>query len=155
MLEIRIWIHIIKLLKLNEKAQTDIYKKNMFLFEGALYKIERMKNDFVEKQIMSDYEIEAYSRSINSLCLKLVETWQEIVLTALDTLKIRMEMLMESQSLNMKTVKLTLRCCRKARIEMNIDGKIKSNYQKAEFQKYIWFISTFEELLMNKYLNKD
>ena len=144
-----------KLLKLNEKVQTDIYKKNMFLFEGALYKIEKMKFDFIEKQIMSDYEIEAYSRSINSLCLKLVETWQEIVLTALETLKIRMEMLVETESLNMKTVKSTLMCCRKARNEMHIDGKIKSNYQKTEFEKYIWVLSTFEELLMNKYFNKD
>ena len=155
MLEIRRWIHILKLLKLNEKAQVDIYKKNMFLFEGILYKIEKIKNDFVEKNIISDYEIEAYSRSINSLILKLVESWEEIVLTALETLKNRLELLVENQNLNMKTVKLTLRCCKRARNEMHDDEKLKSIYQKPKFEKYIWVVNTLEELVIRKYFKKN
>lgn len=155
MLEIRRWINILKLLKLNEKAQVDIYKKNMCLFEGILYKIQKIKNDFIEKNILSDYEIEAYSRSINSLILKLVESWEEIVLTALETLKNHLELLVENQSLNLKTVKLTLRCWKKARNEMHDDEKLKPNYQKTKFEKYIWVVNTLEELVIRKYFKKD
>ena len=127
----------------------------MFLFEGILYKIEKIKNDFVEKNIISDYEIEAYSRSINSLILKLVESWEEIVLTALETLKNRLELLVENQNLNMKTVKLTLRCCKRARNEMHDDEKLKSIYQKPKFEKYIWVVNTLEELVIRKYFKKN
>lgn len=153
MFEIKKWVQVLKALKVSDKQKEELLKKNLNLFENLLYKISKIKQDFDEKTDLSEFEIEAYSRLIANITKRLVESWEDIVIAAIESLQIHLEQLMLIQSSCLKKVKTTLKCCRVILKECKDCGKLKSCYRNPRIEKNLSRLEEFQEFVSDRYLS--
>lgn len=151
MFEIKIWVQVLKALKISDKDKEELLSKNLNLFESLLYKISKVKQDFEEKKDLSVYEIEAYSRLITNISTRLAESWEEIAHTTIEILKSRLKLLLESHENAVKRVKITLKCCRVIKRECNDTGKIKRCYLDRRIEKSLLQLEELEDFVLSKY----
>ena len=153
MFEVKKWVQVLKALKVSDKQKEELLKKNLNLFENLLYKISKIKQDFDEKTDLSEYEIEAYSRLIANITKRLVESWEDIVIAAIESLQNHLEQLMLSQSNCLIKVKTTLKCCRAVLKECKDSEKIKCCYRNPRIEKNLSRVEELKEFVNDRYLS--
>jgi hypothetical protein len=84
-----------------------------------------------------------------------MESWEEIVLTAFETLNSQLEQILEKTQPNMKAVKTILKCCKAVHTECTENGKLKKIYEKSKFVKSLWKTNILEELTFQKFFKRD
>lgn len=151
MFEIKIWVRVLKALKISDKDKDELLSKNLNLFESLLYKVSKVKQEFDEKKDLSVYEIEAYSRLITNISIRLSESLEEIAYATIEILKSRLKSLLESHESAVKPVKVTLKCCRVIKKECKAIGKLKKCFRDHRIEKSLLQIEELEDFVLNKY----